>query len=188
MDHVLNHLLWIEELLPDEVVSKKMFGGVGYYLDDKLVLILVEYSRTRDYKGLNYPFEIWHGCLFPVVPMKQTVVWSKFQNLENHPGNKNWLYLPADTEEFENEVKILVRELKKRNPLFGVFIKINLLEHADSEFFDMSQPKLFNNGPVVEKAFIKKKLVKSSPKKTKANKKPGNSHVLALLKGRKAFV
>ncbi len=179
----LRNLLWIEELLPNDVVSKRMHGGIGYYLDEKLVLILVEASRSRDYKGRNYPFEIWNGCLFPVVPIKQTVVWSKFNSLENHPASKNWLYLPADTEAFEEEITNLVKELKKRNPLFGIILKPGQTSGPVEVEFDMTQPSLFNTGPLRPVKSVEKP--KSAPKKIKANKKPGNAHVLALLKGRK---
>ena len=179
----LRNMLWIEELLPAEVISKRMHGGVGYYLDDNLVLILVEASRSRDYKGRNYPFEIWNGCLFPVVPIKQTVVWSKFNSLENHPASKHWLYLPADTEAFEEEIKNLIKELKKRNPLFGIRLKPGQVSGPAEIEFDMTQPSLFNTGPIAKiKPSVKPKL---EAKKVKANKKPGNAHVLALLKGRK---
>ena len=183
MNQQLNNLLWIEELLPDHIVSKNMHGGVGYYLEDKLILILVESSLTYEHKGITYPFQIWNGCLFPIEKMKQTKVWVSFQYLENHPASDKWLYLPADTEEFEDKVKEVLRAIKKGNPLFGIPIKITKpTESIEAEELDLSKPSLFSDRPVV---FSKKKIAKDTSKpvkKVKANKKSGNDLLLAVLK------
>lgn len=179
----LGNLLWIEELLPAEVVPKRMLGGVGYYLDEKLILILIESSRSREHKGISYPFELWNGCLFPIEKIKQNTVWAKFNFLENHPAHKNCLYLPVESQDIEDEVKLVFRELKKRSPLFGITAKETASEkrarlQATSDDVNMLKPSLFNTGPVAPKD-EKPKL--KSAKKIKANKKPSNAHLLSVL-------
>ncbi|MBC7419862.1 MAG: hypothetical protein H7328_03955 [Bdellovibrio sp.] len=190
MSQLLNNLLWIEELLPDSVISKNLLGGVAYYLDEKQVLILIESGKTRVYKGIEYPFEIWNGCLFPIEKIKQNTVYAKFQFLENHPASKNWLYLPADTEEFEDKIRQVIRELKKRNPLFGSVVKESAAGkrarlETDDDDIDTSKPRLFNNESSVSKAPQVKKAVKPAAKptkKVKADKKSENYLLLSVLK------
>lgn len=189
---VLNNLLWIEELLPPEVEQQTMHGGVGYYLDEKLVLILVESSFTYEHKGITYPYKIWNGCLFPIVRIKQNAVFAKFPFLENHPASPNWLYLPADSENFDEDVRLIIRDIKKRNPLFGIMISIaapkkgaKLADDKNDESVSTSRPSLFGDEPALKrplaKKVIKEPLVKPL-KKVKANKKHGNNLLLSVLK------
>jgi hypothetical protein len=171
-------------MLPPEVIPKRMMGGVGYYLDEKLVLILIESSHTREYKGISYAFEILNGCFFPIEKIKQNTVWAKFNFLENHPIHKNCLYLPAESEAIEEEVKWVLREIKKRNPLFGLVIKESssekrIRDEAASDEPVSRKPSLFNTGPVQKKTAVK--TIKKE-KKVKANKKPENAHLLSILK------
>lgn len=144
----MNSLYWIEELLPNEVISKKMPNGVGYYLEDKFILFLSEDSKTTLHKGITYPFQLFFGVFFPI---------AKFQFLENHPVKKEWLYLPAENENFEDEVKLVLREVLKKNPLFGIPVKEN--------------PK-----PAPQP--------RQQPKKPKTSKKAENEFLLSLAKRR----
>lgn len=189
----LKTLFWIEELLPPDIVQKRMHGGIGYYLDEKLVLVLIESSRTTEHKGISYPFELWRGCFFPIVKIKQNAVIAKFPFLENHPATKHWLYLPAETEEFEDHVKLVIRDIIKRNPLFGTEIKESAAakrarENADDEIIDTRKPSLFNtDAPAKKTAVVKEKIAKARTKPTqkiKANKKPENALILSILKRR----
>lgn len=123
LNHFLNNLLWIEELLPLETESAPKQGGMAYYLDMKMIMLLVEKPGTYVHKGVSYPFEIWNGCILPVEYKKQSAFFLKFSFLENHPANKDWLYIPADSENFEDEVKQFVREITKHNPLLGTKVK-----------------------------------------------------------------
>lgn len=124
MRNHLDELLWIEDLLPAGVESLPKYGGMAYFLDLKLIMILVENpDSTCEHKGVAYPFQIWNGCILPVEYKKQNAFFLKFTFLENHPANKDWLYIPADSENFEDEVKQFVREITKRNPLLGTPIK-----------------------------------------------------------------
>lgn len=183
----LNRLYWIEEFLPNEVVSRPMHGGVGYYLDDKLVLILVESSLTYEHKGHTYPFQIWNGCVIPIEKIKQSAVWVRFQFLENHPANKDWLYLPADSEEIEEQIKLILKEIKKRNPLFGLPIKIKpATESVESIGEDnFCQPRMFLHGRVKKTPKKEKPNLKRASAKPKTDKKRENAFVLSVLKGKK---
>ncbi|UXR66085.1 hypothetical protein EZJ49_07460 [Bdellovibrio bacteriovorus] len=124
MKNGLNEFLWIEELLPAGTESAPKHGGMAYYLDMKLIMILVENPEsTYEHKGVTYPFQIWNGCILPVEYRKQNAFFLKFSFLENHPANKDWLYIPAESENFEDEVRQFVREITKRNPLLGTPVK-----------------------------------------------------------------
>lgn len=186
----LSQLLWIEELLPPEVEQRQTVGGVQYYLNDKLILILTEDSKTTEYRGKSYPFELWYGAFFPIEKIKQSTVCAKFPFLENHPGKKEALYLAAETEEFEALVRSVIREINKGNPLFGAAIKETAkekrerLEAEDTEI-DTSKPRTFNTGPVtqaIKKPVVKKPVIKN--KKIKADKKSENAMMMEILKRR----
>lgn len=162
MKQILSDLLWIEELLPAEVESTPKHGGMAYYLDMKLIMILVEDAdSTYEHKGVTYPFQIWNGCILPVEYKKQSAFFLKFSFLENHPANKDWLYIPADSENFEDEVRQFVREITKRNPLLGTPVK----------FTGMPKTKV----PAAEAAR------KKEAKAVKADKKRDNTFMLNLL-------
>ncbi|MBC7740960.1 MAG: hypothetical protein H7061_02105 [Bdellovibrionaceae bacterium] len=182
----LKNLLWIEELLPDEIIPKKMFGGVAYYLDEKFVLLVMESPGSDQHKGVKYPFDIWHGCLFPIEKIKQGTVFIQFPFLTNHPVSAKWLYLPQETEDFEERLKLIIREIKKRNPLYGTLTKIatprkNKTNDAEAGPVDTSKPRLFSEDI---SAKIPKKKKPSIAKKVKANKKPENQLLLSVLKRR----
>jgi hypothetical protein len=164
MKQILDNLAWIEELLPREVESAPKHGGMAYYLEQKLVLILVEQSNsTYDHKGVSYPFQIWNGAILPVEYKKQSAFFLKFSFLENHPANKDWLYIPAESEDFEEEVKQFVREIIRGNPLLGTKVKFKALTDA----------------PVEEKPAATAKK-KAPAKKPQISKKRENAFILAV--------
>lgn len=162
---LLRNLQWIEELLPHDVLMIPKHGGHAYYLDEHLVLILVEHTEsTYEHKGVTYPFDLWKGCIFPIEQKKQNAFILKYLFLENHPCNKNWLYIPAESENFEEEVKQMMREISRRNPLLGI-----------PEKFKKPRAK-----GTTEKAGKKK-----APKKIKADKKRENAFILSVMDKKK---
>lgn len=179
----LKKLYWIEDLLPREVISRRMHGGVGYYLDEKLVLILVDHGSSYEHKGISYPFVIWNGCLFPIETIKQGRVFMDYPFLENHPASAKWLYLPSDTDDFDENINKLLKQIKKRNPLFGLPIKAEKVYFDESE--DISKPRLFSEAPPMKKTSPAKKktaATKKPEKKIKADKKSENHFLLNVLK------
>lgn len=132
MEHSpLRNLLWIEELLPVGYDCAPKNGGMAYYVDMKLVLILVERRGLYEHKGISYPFELWNGCIFPVEKKAQSAFFLKYLFLENHPANKDWLYIPAESENFEDEVKQMMREISRGNMLLGLPVKSSELTKAE---------------------------------------------------------
>jgi hypothetical protein len=161
MDSILDSLLWIEELLPHDILMIPKHGGQTYYLDSHLVLILVERQEsTYDHKGVTYPFDLWKGCIFPVEQKKQNAFFLKYVFLENHPVNKNWLFIPADSENFESEVKQMLHEISRRNPLLGIPVKFE--------------------GPAKSKSAAAGMQKKKTTKKPKADKKKENAFFLSI--------
>ena len=181
--------MWIEEWLLGDFEQKSVPIGVNYYLNDKLVLILTEESKATLYRGKSYTIELWYCVFFPIEKIKQSFVCAQFPFLENHPGKKDALYLAAETEDFESLVKSVLREINKKNPLFGISIpetnaeKKARLMNEDQEV-DTNQPRTFHTGPAsaVKKPVAKKPSLK--PKKIKANKKSENNMMIEILKRR----
>jgi hypothetical protein len=156
----LRNLSWIEEKLPHDILMIPKHGGQAYYLDEHLVLILVEHAKkTYEHKGVTYPFDLWNGCIFPVLYKYQSAFFRKYLFLENNPFCKDWLYIPAESEHFEEEVKQMLREIWRRNVLLGIPIK--------------------TRSPAKAKAADSKK---SSNKQPKTSKKKENSFILSLTK------
>jgi hypothetical protein len=164
MDFILNNLAWIEELLPPGYHSMPKHGGMAYYYEGKLVLILVERRDTYEHKDVTYPFELWNGCIFPIKKIAQNAFFLKYLFLENHPANKDWLYIPADREDFEDEVKQMMREIAKSNPLLGIQVKFEKPPKSEDE---------------------KKPVKKKTPAKAKASKKSENAFFLSIAKQNK---
>ena len=161
IEQTLDNLQWIEEHLPHDIQMIPKHGGNGYYLDSHLVLILVEHNESvYDHKGVTYPFDLWKGAIFPVEFKKQSAFFLKYVFLENHPANKDWLYIPLESEYFEEQVKQMLREISRRNPLLGIPVK-------------MSRPKKT------------KEEIKKPKKKIKADKKKENNFLLNMVKGKR---
>lgn len=166
MEPLLKNLLWIEEHLPHDILMVPKHGGQAYFLDSHLVLILVErHESTFGHKGVDYPFDLWKGCIFPIEQRKQNAFFIKYVFLENHPANKNWLYIPAESENFEDEVKQMLKEISRRNPLLGIPVKFE--------------------GPAKKKVQSKDINQKKTQKKHKGDKKRENSFLLSVIEKKK---
>lgn len=166
MKETLDNLSWIEEHLPHDIQMIPKHGGNAYFLDTHFVLLLVErtgHDAVYEHKGVTYPFNLWNGCIFPVQYKRQSAFFIKYVFLENHPVNKDWLYIPAESENFEEEVKQMLRELSRRNPLLGLAVK-------------MPKPKKPKDQAVVVRHQV--------PKKVKADKKRENSFILSMVGGK----
>ncbi|MGZ3772218.1 MAG: TfoX/Sxy family DNA transformation protein [Pseudobdellovibrionaceae bacterium] len=154
----LQQLQWVEELLPLDILKKSMFGGNAYYRDQKLVLVLFEKSGNKNFHGKRFKFELWNGCMFPVEKSLHGEVLALFPFLISHPVLPKWLYLPQDTEDFDDRVEILVRKIFAPKSIFGVIpkekkakIKVSekskgkIQKRSIEEEIDTTQPRMFSD-------------------------------------------
>lgn len=152
----LENLDWIEDLLPKFIVRKAMFGGFAYYVEQKMVLAIFEDEKTRTYKNKTAKYAIWNGCMFPVEKHLHAEILEQYPFLTNHPVLPKWLYLPAESENFENNVEEIILQIRKRNENFGVIPKSKnkkLTTKAKKEKFekiDTRRPRMFSDEPAQE--------------------------------------
>lgn len=155
-------LKWLEELLPEEEYRRKpMFGGFAYYIGEKMVLVTFESTGNRTYKRKKYAFEIWNGCMFPVEREFQEKALQKFPFLTPHPILPKWLYLPLETENFEELVTEVMAQASKPTGYWGSIPtpkspkkKRSKKAPEDSDNIDTRTPRMFSDEPV-EKALQK---------------------------------
>lgn len=149
-------LKWTEKYLPKGTIRKNMFGGFGYYLDDRMILCLMETYGERTYKGVSLNYDLWCGCLFPCERENHMTITTKFPFLFPHPVLGKWLYLPLSTENFDELAESVLKELLRINSLFGALVK-------------KKKPKKNQHQPKISAASAKTKPQKKSPTK-KTNK------------------
>ncbi len=123
MAKVLSFQHWVEDLLPEGFIRKPMFGGRAYYWNEKLILTIFENPGDRQYKDKIASYDIWNGCMFPVEREHHSTVLGKFPQLFNHPILGKWLYAPQDTEDFEDLVTKVLRQIPGKMDVFGVIVK-----------------------------------------------------------------
>ena len=175
MANELSNLQWVEENLPRLHQRKRMFGGFGYYIEEKLILVIFETYGNKEHRGQKFNYEIWNGCMFPVEKDLHPEVLQAFPFLINHPILPKWLYLPAESEDFENNADLILKEIRRRNAWFGTFPKQKRpKKEKSSGRINMRVPQMFredsatevlnkakrisdlkNLGPETENAFIK---------------------------------
>ncbi|QDK37243.1 TfoX/Sxy family DNA transformation protein [Bdellovibrio sp. NC01] len=185
-------LKWVESLLPEEQYRRKaMFGGFAYYIGEKIVLLIFESPGSRSYQGQQYEFELWDGCMFPVERELQDKALARFPFLVSHPILPKWLYIPVDTEGFDELVTEVVEQATRPNSYWGSIPKArgkktsagtSKKSVAVNEKIDTRTPRMFsdepasvalnraqkisdlkNLGPVAELEFIKAGI-KTAPK------------------------
>lgn len=184
----LIELNWIEDLLPSGVLRKPMFGGFAYYLDDVLLLVMFESPGDRTYKNIECDFDIWYGCLFPAEKIHHSEIIKKFPFLFSHPVLAKWLYLPIQTENFEQLAESVVKELRKKSELFGVIPKSKVKKKktlTTQEKLDTRKPSMFSDEPAQEKLKKAQKisdLKNLGPASETAFKKAGIKNVQQFIK------
>lgn len=105
--------------------TKRMFGGMAAYCHGKMMLLLAEDAGGREYRGTTYDFDIWNGILLPTYYEHHEKLMDQFPSLIQHPVLKKWLYLPLDTDSFEDDVHEITLKIKRNNKLFGIFPKMD---------------------------------------------------------------
>ena len=129
-------------MLPKDYTRKPMFGGFAYYSENRMVLALFENQE---------PHSNWNGCLFPSEREFHLAILKKHVCLSNHPVLPKWLYLPLDSENFDAHVEELLKEIRRRSPLFGIIPKEKKIstKTASDQFvkIDTRKPRMFSDAP-----------------------------------------
>ncbi len=130
-----------------------MFGGFAYYIDQKIFLTIFENEGDFVFKNETFDFEIWNGCLFPIEKEFHPKAFQKFPFLKNHPVLKKWLYLPLKTENFDDCVIQILKDILKPNSFWGVRVKPknkskktkSRLRNQKISAKDLRTPKMFSD-------------------------------------------
>lgn len=158
-----SELKWVESLLPEDFRRRPMFGGFSYYVGEKMVLALFESTQgSRSYKGQVYDFDLWRGCMFPVEKEYQDQALRRFPFLHNHPILPKWLYLPVETEGFDDLLTEVMAQATKPTGYWGAIPtrkakKANrkVREEKIPANLDTRTPRMFSDEPaaaVLERA------------------------------------
>jgi hypothetical protein len=92
--------------------TRRMFGGLAAYLGDRLLLVLVEPTRSGRWK--------WHGVLVCTDQTRQPAILAEFPALAPHEVLKKWLYLDSHHEDFEPIMERIVAYIARNDARFGV--------------------------------------------------------------------
>lgn len=105
---------WIFEVFEDHpsFLTKRMFGGLAAYLFGRMMMILVEPTRTGRWK--------WHGVLICTEHDQQSAIIEEFPGLASHDVLKKWLYIDSRHEEFESTIKRVAKAIARDDQRFGV--------------------------------------------------------------------
>src|SRR5437763_11285987 len=92
--------------------TKRMFGGLAVYLFGRLMLVLVEPTKTGRWK--------WHGVLVCTDLAHQPSIVRQFPQLAPHEVLKKWLYIDSRHDEFEQTMGNVAKVISRDDPRFGI--------------------------------------------------------------------
>lgn len=106
---------WVLPLLAGRpgFATKRMFGGLGIYLFDRLVFVLVEPTKTGRWQ--------WHGVLVGTSQPHHASLQAQFPGLAPHDALRKWLYLDSRQEDFEPLLEALALAAARNDPRLGVY-------------------------------------------------------------------
>jgi hypothetical protein len=89
-----------------------MFGGLAAYLFGRMMMVLVEPTRTGRWK--------WHGVLICTERAQQSAIIEEFPELAAHDVLKKWLYIDSRHEEFEPMMQRVAKAIARDDRRFGI--------------------------------------------------------------------
>ncbi len=92
--------------------TKRMFGGLAAYLHQRLMLVLVEPTKTGRWK--------WHGVLVGTDRTHHDSIRAQFPALAPHFVLGKWLYVDSTHPEFESTMEAVGQCMIRNDPRFGV--------------------------------------------------------------------
>lgn len=92
--------------------TNRMFGGLAVYLHGRMMLLLVEPTRTGRWR--------WHGVLVCTDRERQPAILAEFPELAPHDVLKKWLYLDSHHDDFEPVMERIAQAIARNDPRFGI--------------------------------------------------------------------
>ena len=92
--------------------TKRMFGGLAAYLFGRLMLILVEPTKTGRWR--------WHGVLIGTDHERQPAIVKEFPAVGPHDVLRKWLYIDSRHDDFESTMERVAKAVARGDPRFGV--------------------------------------------------------------------
>ena len=99
--------------------TKRMFGGLAAYLHERLMLVLVEPTKTGRWK--------WHGVLVGTEHEHHMSLRADFPALAPHDFLRKWLYIDSADRDFESTMEAVARCMAGNDPRFGVVPRLRPL-------------------------------------------------------------
>lgn len=114
-------LSYFEELETNpSFMTKRMFGALAVYLNGLNVAVLSESPGDRTYRGIKYKFDIWDGVLIPTNREFHLSLQAEFPELVPHPVLGKWLFLPQQTENFDEILTRIIRLIRRKDIRIGI--------------------------------------------------------------------
>ncbi len=92
--------------------TKRMFGGLAAYLHERMMLVLVEPTKTGRWK--------WHGVLVGTEREHHASIQADFPALMPHGVLRKWLYIDSMDDDFESTMEAVAKCMARNDRRFGV--------------------------------------------------------------------
>jgi hypothetical protein len=92
--------------------TKRMFGGLAVYVFERLMLVLVEPTRTGRWT--------WHGVLVCTERDHHAGIVRDFPAVAPHDVLRKWLFIDSSHPDFEPTMERMARAVARNDPRFGV--------------------------------------------------------------------
>jgi hypothetical protein len=93
-------------------LTNRMFGGLAVYLFGRMMMVLVEPTRTGRWK--------WHGVLICTEHAHHHGIIKEFPELAPHNVLKKWLYIDSRHEDFEPTMERVAGAIARDDQRFGI--------------------------------------------------------------------
>ena len=105
---------WIFQAFEDHpsYFTKRMFGGLAAYVFGRMMMILVQPTKTGRWK--------WHGVLICTEHVQRLAIMEEFPALVPHEILKKWLYIDSRHEDFEPTMERVARVIARDDQRFGI--------------------------------------------------------------------
>lgn len=92
--------------------TRRMFGGLAVYVFGRLMMVLVEPTKTGRWT--------WHGVLICTDHVHHTAIVREFPQLAPHDVLKKWLYIDARADGFESTMERVAMAVACDDQRFGI--------------------------------------------------------------------